>query len=115
VLRPISLDQLAADVAALPDSSTFTETVIGGVWITGLLTGQPDRADLSGTGNDARLQRAVLFGLATLQLVGNIKDVAAVFLTDVLTWLAGLQRVVPAAGKVAGCCRARAVTRNAAG
>jgi hypothetical protein len=40
VLPPVSLDQLAADVAALPNSSTFTGTVTGGVWITGPLAGQ---------------------------------------------------------------------------
>jgi len=39
-LPPTSLDQLAADVAALSDSSTFTGTVVGGVWITGPLAGQ---------------------------------------------------------------------------
>ncbi|MGH3223055.1 MAG: hypothetical protein ACRDPY_30930 [Streptosporangiaceae bacterium] len=41
VLPPISLDQLAADVAALPDSSAFTGAVTGGVWITGPLAGRP--------------------------------------------------------------------------
>jgi len=41
VLPPISLDQLAADVAALLDSSAFTGAATGGVWITGPLVGRP--------------------------------------------------------------------------
>jgi len=41
VLPPVSLDQLAADVADLPDAATFTGTVAGGVWVTGALAGQP--------------------------------------------------------------------------
>ncbi len=51
-------------------------------------------ARVTGQGrNWARILSTVLFGLATLQLVGNIRDVVALFLIDVLTWLVGLAAV----------------------
>jgi hypothetical protein len=43
--------------------------------------------------NWARILSTVLFGLATLQLAGNLRDGVALFLIAVLTWLAGLAAV----------------------
>jgi hypothetical protein len=43
--------------------------------------------------NWARIVSTVLFGLATLQLAGTIRDGVALFLIAVLTWLAGLAAV----------------------
>jgi hypothetical protein len=43
--------------------------------------------------NRARIVSTVLFGLATLQLAGTIRDGLALFLIAVLGWLAGLAAV----------------------
>jgi hypothetical protein len=43
--------------------------------------------------NWARIVSTVLFGLATLQLAGNIRDGAALVIIAVLTWLVGLAAV----------------------
>jgi hypothetical protein len=43
--------------------------------------------------NWARVLSTVLFGLATLQVAGNMKDGVALFLIAVLAWLAGLAAV----------------------
>ena len=51
-------------------------------------------ARASGQGrNWARILSTVLFGLATLQLVGNIGDSVAVVIITVLPWLVGLAAV----------------------
>ena len=43
--------------------------------------------------NWARIVSTVLFGLATLQLAGNIGDGVALVIIAVLTWLVGLAAV----------------------
>jgi hypothetical protein len=62
--------------------------------------------------NWARILSTVLFGLATVQLAGNMRDGAALVITAVLTWLAGLAAVWllwrPASSVFFRLCRQRA-------
>jgi hypothetical protein len=62
--------------------------------------------------NWARILSTVLFGLATVQLAGNMRDGAALVITAVLTWLAGLAAVWllwrPASSVFFRSCRQRA-------